>query len=50
MDQPEPMNWFVLLDLLVPFGAVICGLLWYDLKLRRARRRTSLDQAAQEHD
>jgi hypothetical protein len=32
------MNWFVFLDLLVPFGVTFGGLVWYDQKLRRARR------------
>jgi hypothetical protein len=34
----DPINWFALLDLLVPFGVVFVGLVWYDHKLRRERR------------
>jgi hypothetical protein len=47
MEPPEPVNWFVLFDLLVPFGVAFGGLVWYDLSLRRARRRARLSQAHQ---
>ncbi len=40
----EPTNWYVLLDLLVPFAVVLAGLAWYDQKLRRARHRSAVDQ------
>ncbi len=37
MDTPEPFNWLIL-DLLVPFGALLGWLIWYDHTLRRAHR------------
>ncbi len=45
----DPVNWFVLLDLLVPFGVVLGGLIWYDMKLRRERRARPKKLRA-EHD
>jgi hypothetical protein len=43
MEPSDPLNWFVLLDLLVPFGVAFGGLVWYDLRLRRARRSRARD-------
>jgi hypothetical protein len=45
MEPSEPVNWFVLLDLLLPFGVAFGGLVWYDLRLRRARRQARCIQA-----